>query len=408
MRSIRHVPALHGVYMDYESDFLGGKDLKGWKMALAFVLALGMCTSAKADLQLYIGKNTVSASQGEALARLLQTGLEEPVQAAMQTDESFSQRMTDGSAPDMAILCADEMRKWANAGMLTALDGCTDTLGEMSEEIVNGCVADESLYALPLGIRSRAMAVHPAWMEKIRMAYLLDERMHAAWYPTEILQALDELALSGGTGLDLWPPQETGTLCFEAFLQGINGAWFSAGETDAGNADLEALEDALVWVEEMVRAELVGTAQSRDEALARFLAGETAIFIDWTMEDSRTYAGEIEDGSIQLLPYPSMSGIPFAAGDVVCFLAPCSGEEGEQRARQAAALLASNGYAQQVLGETLPAADEMDWLIGVNMLEGGATLRALFAQAVGEILAGDIPAREAAKKIGRVLAVTAR
>ena len=84
-----------------------------------------------------------------------------------------------------------------------------------------------------------------------------------------------------------------------------------------------------------------------------------------------------------------------------------SEEEAAGQARRAAELL-GGGAAQKILGETLSGTAEMDCLKTMSMLKGGATLRALFAQAIGEILSGDIPAKEAAQRIGRAMQAMTR
>ena len=57
-------------------------------------------------------KNT--KSKQDKMRDVLCEELKEQVEAVLQTEEdSFSRRMTDGDAPQMAILRADEMGKWA-------------------------------------------------------------------------------------------------------------------------------------------------------------------------------------------------------------------------------------------------------------------------------------------------------
>ena len=385
--------------------------MRGWKAALALLLSMVLqAGSALAEVTLFIGGQTVSAAQADALAHVLEEELAEAVVVFMQEeDDGFSQRMMDGNPPHFAVLRSGEARLWAGEGLLTALDGCAGEAGDVAQEVIDACVTDEQLYAVPIAARRYAMAVRPAWLEKIGMAYLLDERMHPAWYPTQVLQALDELALKCDAGLEIWPPEEEDTLCYEALLQGVCGSWYDEEATNAADADPKEMEAGFVWMEEMMNAGLIGAAPSRDAALRRFLSGETAIFIDWTPEDSIRYAKEIETGEIRLLPYPSATGVPVIAAEVVCFLAPVPDVDAEvRRARHAAALLAPGGLGQLALGEQLSGADGMEWLTSVNTLDHGATLRALFADALCAMASEELTAREAAARIARAMAVIAR
>lgn len=384
--------------------------MKTFNAMLALVLAGVLhAGAAQAELKLFVGRDTMTGAQAEAVAQMLEAQLDETVEWDMQAGEdSFSRRMMEGNAPHLAILGADAVRPWAEEGLLTALNGCEGSLNAVAEEIVGACVAEEQLFALPLKTRRYAMAVRTDCLERIRMDVLLDERMHPAWYPTQVLQVLDDLALECGVGLEMWPPDEENTLCFEAFLQGIGGRWFDENTVKAADCDLDAMENALIWTQEMISAGLIGTAKSRDEALARFLDGNTAIFIDWTPEDSLRYAKELEAGIIRLLPYPSSTGLPFAAAEVIGLLVPVrNGAEDTVQVKRAAALLASGGHVQRILGESLTGTEEMDWLTSLSVLRGGATLRALLSDALGGILSGETPAKEAAQKMIRAMSVAA-
>ena len=380
-------------------------------MVLALLLVMTLYSAAaRAELRLFIGKDTLNETQTHALAKMLETQLQDAVAWDRQQGEAgFSKRMLDGDAPHLAILHADEIVQWAEAGMLTPLDGLMEDLDTVDETIIGACVTDERLFAIPLGMRQHTMAVDPSWLEKIRMGYLMDERMYPAWNYAQVLQLLDELALKGDAGLEIWPPEEEHVLCVEALLQGVCGSWFEDGATEAASVNLERMTDGFVWLEEMVEAGLIDVTESRDAALESFIGGETAIFIDWTPEESRRYAEALEAGSIRLLPYPSVSGIPFGAAQVICLIVPaCGDEEAAQQARRAAALLGSGGYAQRILGEALHGTQETQWVISMSTLKGGATLRALFAQAIAEILWEDMPAKEAAQRIGRAMQVIVR
>ena len=232
--------------------------------------------------------------------------------------------MMDGCAPDLAIVFAREAGPWAKAGLLARLDG--------DEQ-------EGQLYVLPVLVHERMMAVRAQCMDAAHMAHLLDARMYPAWVPMQVLQALDELAMQGGAGMEIWPPQEGNTLFLEAFLQGVSGEWFPPEAWSVREMDAMALKNALTWLSDMAGAGLIDAAENREAALERFISGETAIFIDWSDAESKAYAKEIRDGEIVLVPYPNAAGIPQRAGRLVSVCA-AEGPAG-QEARRAAVLIAS-------------------------------------------------------------------
>ncbi len=352
-----------------------GLGLKRIGMALALLLVV-QAAGALADMELFVAANTIGPAQAVRLAARLSGVMGEPVAAVMEEEHSFGERMMQGLAPELAIVRAQEAQQW------------TQMLLPLREPGLPG----RKRTMLPLGLRERNMAIRVRAVEKANMAHLLDERQHPAWYPSEVLQLLDELALQGAPGLAFWPPEEADMPSLEAFLRGVSARWFAPDAAFADEIDEEALQDALSWMEEMTQAGLVDVAGDREEALDAFLAGETAIFIDWTAEESSRCAQEMADGEIVLLPYPSMTGQPHRVGDAIVLCAPRpQSEAGTDAARRAAESAAQ------------PRKEMETWLRAIDSLEGGATLRSLLAQAAADILGGKAGAREAAARIVRAL-----
>lgn len=380
--------------------------MKRGRIALTALLLIALTVAARADMELYIAKDTVTEAQGEALVRLIAEQMEEEVILVTQEADGrdFAQRMMDGTPPQLAILRVGDAAPWAREGRLAAMDHCAAALAYVAEPILNACITQERLYAVPLTVRRHNMAVRVEGMEDIRMGSLLDERMHPAWAPAQMLQVLDELALEGAAGLEIWRPTAADALGMEAFLQGACGIWLESNETDAREVDMSALEAALDWLEDLRKAGMIDRATDRAAALARFLSGETTLFIDWTPEESRRYAKELKEGRIALLAYPSTMGMAMGACDLVVLCAP-RGESAEatEKALHAAALIVAAGQMGHALGERLPSAAGGDWLGAMETLEHGPTLRALICEAAGEILSGETTAQAAANRIARAM-----
>ena len=377
------------------------------KLITALALMLMMTTAAaRADRVLHVSGGTVSRQTAQEIAAHLEkvTGEAFLLDLQEETGMSLEQRIMAGEAPQLAVVPVGEALVWAREGMLLPLDGCMPEFAHLAQPLADACVVDEQLMAAPLFARHRRMAVSVRHMEAARMEYLLDARAHPVWYPSEFLQALDELAMQGSCAMEVWAPQEGGELYLEAMLQGVSGLCLIDGETGAYAGDGELLSDALGWMEDMLSAGLIEAAQNREEALSRFLEGETAIFPDWTDVDSAENAQALDERRIVLMPYPSLSGSPLRAAELICVCAFLSQEEAENAllSRAAAALCGGEG-AQALFGERMMNEDGAKWLFPMEAAQGGATLRALFSGAACAVIAKEETAQSAASRIDRAM-----
>ena len=372
-------------------------------LSLLIVITL---TAARAEISLYIAEGTVSSAQAEMLRRRIEEALGEPVGAILQEDtgESVSQMVLGGGAPDLAVLSAEQGALWARERMLLPLDGCVPELGRMAKEITDACVFDEQLMMSPFLVCRRMMAVRPDRFQSVNMGYLLDERAHPVWYPSEFVQALDEMALLDSPGMDVWLPEEADSLWLEALLQGVSDLHLADAETGAYAADVSSLEDAFEWMEDMLRAELIRAAEDREDALGRFLAGDTAVFVDWTGALSETYAQEIRQGEILIRPYPSIGGAQRHVCELVVVCAFCSPDEQENvKLRQAAAALCGAQEEQFLRWRRGLYDDGAACLPPLDIREYGATLRMLIVQAARDVIAGKMSGEQAAHRIDRAM-----
>lgn len=361
---------------------------------------------ARAEFTLYAAEETVSKAQAQAMADALSEALEQEVELLLeeQTGERISQRIFAGHAPRIAVLDAQQAALWARTGMLVPLDGCVKALGRISQEFVDACVLEERLMLAPLLTNKHVMAVRTDRFQAVNMGYLLNSRAHPVWYPSEFVQALDEMALLSSPGMDVWPPQDEDSLWLEALLQGVGDLNLSDPSTGAYGADGKALEAALEWMEDMLQAGLITTAQDREEALDRFLSGETAVFPDWTAAESERYAQEIRREEILLRPYPSLTGGQRHACELVVLCAFSTGDEQEdEQSRQAIASLLEAELPESALWRRSVYDDGAQCLPLLGAQEYGATLKALLCEAARAVIAGEEDAQQAARRIDRAM-----
>ena len=234
------------------------------------------------------------------------------------------------------------------------------------------------------------------------MGYLLDSRAHPVWYPSEFLQTLDEMALAKGAGMDVWAPEPGEMIWLEALLQGVSGGRFIDETTGAYGMEEEELALALEWLKEMLSAGLIETAQSREEALERFVSGETAVFADWTAEESERFAKAIKEEEILLRPYPSLAGTRRHAAQmtVICVFAS-EDEQDNAFSRRAVSLLLSSG--EDTLWQRGLGDDGAPYFPLTGAEACGATLRSLLCGEVHSLMEGETSAEDAAGRITRAM-----
>ena len=369
--------------------------------ALVFTVSL---SAARAEIPVYIAEGTVSRVQAQSLAQSVEKTLGVRIQLVMQeeTGESVSSRLGAGETPRVAVLSAEAAAHWAREGLLLPLDGCLEAIGNIPQEFADACVVDGQMMFAPLSAQSRMMAVRSEGFRAVNMGYLLDSRAHPVWYPSEFLQALDEMALVDAPGMEIWQPQEEDALWLEALLQGISGGEFADETTGAYVMEEETLMHAFEWLREMLSAGLIETAQNREEALGRFVSGETAVFVDWTAQESERFAQAIREGEILLRPYPSLTGTRQHAArlTVVCAFASQNEQENALSCR-AAALFGAAGA--DMLRERGSGEEGTQHFAMTGTKPFGATLRMLLCEETQKIMNGEADAESAASRITRAM-----
>jgi len=148
-----------------------------------------------------------------------------------------------------------------------------------------------------------------------------------------------------------------------------------------------------------VDAEMIGMADSREEALQNFLDGKTALFIDWTDADAQAFASAGEGkAKFVSMPYPSSLGIPVRDAQITGVVAFRTGDsERDELLAEAAILLVQSERTQRVLGEQAIYEDDALWLACPGA--GGSALRGLMGAAIDAALAGEIRAEAAMRLV---------
>ena len=369
-------------------------------MALTAMLPL---TFAQAEETLFIAKGMLSPAQAQDMAAAFEEALGETVCVTFEeeTGKTLTQSLPSGAG--LAVLTAPQAAALARADRLLSLDGYVPALEQMERAYTQACVMDEQLMFAPLKVKQRMMAVRRDGFEAVNMGYLLDNRSHPVWYPAEFVQALDEMAVMNRPGMDVWRPGEEDLPWLSALLCCASELEYMEEGTGACAVDAQEMERALEWMEDMLRAELIREAKDREEALSRFIGGETAVFIDWTQEESRQYAEAIREGEILLRAYPTFAGAPLHAGELVvlCIL---RGEEAknEPLRRAAADVLARIGEKETLWQRGL-YSDGARVLPLYAAQEYGATLCRLLLDAAGGVIAGEEEASLAAQRMDRAM-----
>lgn len=373
-------------------------------MALVFLLALpAAAVRAQAEsadevvMQVYIAPGAMEDAQAERLIALLRGEFPQGKWSRV-TQEDLGTLVLSDLVPQIAIASPAEVMPWAQEGLLLPLDGAAKDVRRMQQQVVEPCVQGERLMMIPLAARQRQMAVNIRLIEQAQFAYLLDERMHPVWMPSELYQAMEGCWMDDRLPLEIWLPTPADSLALEALVQALYGGFFLTQEGEICRADDDALISGLQWLADMAQSGMIGIAKDRSTALNRFLSGETAIFIDWSAQEAERYAQRIADRNLHLasLPYPSATGLPVHAFELTAAAVFDSGDaRSNALAVQAASFLSGDAQAQQLLGDRSIWQDDALWLTCLDADARGATLRSLFCRMMEQVLTGGQEAEDA-------------
>lgn len=373
----------------------------GRKVCLLAALLMCMAAGGLAQrIEIYAAPAAMDAAKAERMTELLSEAFPQAEWAIAQGD-SLRQMIMEDRTPGLALCPPGEAMPWVREGLLLPLEGWIADAARIQREALDTGVWEERLYMAPLVARNRQVAVNADMLREMQMRHLLDQAAYSVWQPVQLDQVLEECFLNGGTGMELWPPEAGGSAAMEAFLQSLcGGRWIA----ETGEVTVTAPESiaALRWLGEMAGGGLIGYAESREEALAHFLAGETALFIDWTTEEERLrreMKGE-EAFSVHVMPYPASDGTPVRAFELTGL---CAFDTGDPAANavllRAAAFIHEDAAVQALLGSRGIWRDGAVWLAPLDADDRGATLSGLMSGALRDVMRGESEPIEALMRV---------
>lgn len=374
--------------------------------AVLFALML-LAAGARAQetMRVYVARDALNEQTARQLVEMIARAYpqaEWEAQFEAQTDEDLRTLVLDDRAPALAICAPGEALPWAQEGMLLPLQSAIAGQSRIQPQVLDCCVLEENLFMAPLVARHRQLAVNVGRFEAQRLHYMLDELTHPVWYPTEFYQILEEFLLDDETAMEVWPAQMQTSEALFAMVQAIYGGSLLSEDGTLCQANSPEMHAGLRWLCETVECGLIGVAQSREEALAHFVSGETAIFADWTAQEAARQKEALEENGVQVqaMPYPTSIGLPVRAFTVTGVCAFAGGDTARDAlAVRAASFLHENAQAQAMLGGRAIWRDNAVWLPSLDTGSRGSTLRSLFCEAINQTLCGEAETKEALDRV---------
>ena len=356
------------------------------------LMMLSAAVSAETVMRVYVGKGAMGEETARRLTALLDNAFPQAeFELVDQGESSLRELVLSDCTPQIAICSPGEAAVWAKEGLTLPLQNRMADQEEIAREALSVCVYGENLFMMPLIAYHRQMAINVKLFEKHALGYMLDEIAHPVWYPTEFQQILEEFAIADSPALDLWRPEMENAAAIEAMVQAIYCGMLLGEDGKTCQADEKGVYSGVRWMRDLIEGGAVGYVETREEALDRFLAGETAIFADWTKELQEQHAQQMKEAGmiVRSRPYPSSSGLPVRSYELA---GVCVFDSGDTKtnalALQAAAFLHEDEQAQQALSERGIFEDGSIWLWDLSASDRGATLRSLMCEAFERIIEG--------------------
>jgi len=356
----------------------------------ACLMMLAAAAMAQPVMRVYVGDGAMEDHLALRLTEMLSREFE-PIDFELtdRSEGSLRDLVLADQTPELAICSPREAAVWAKEGLILPLQKRIDDQQEIAHEVLSVCVYDENLFMAPLIAHHRQMAINVKLFEKRALGYMLDEITHPVWYPTEFQQILEEFAIADQPALDIWQAEPESFAAAEAMLQAIYCGRLLDADGKTCTVDEMSVCSGMRWLRDLKEGGMVGYTGTRQEALERFLAGETAIFIDWTKDLQRAYAKQMKEAGmiVEERPYPSSSGLPvrsYALTGVSVF--DSGNDETNALTLQAAAFLHEDEQVQTLLDERGIFDDGSLWLWDLTASDHGATLRSLMCEAYGKVM----------------------
>lgn len=373
--------------------------------ALLALLLLAAGAAAQTTMRVYIARDALDMQTAQQLMDMIAKAYPQAQWTAEyeeETGENLRALVLSDRTPALAICAPGEALPWAQEGMLLHLQQAISGQSRMQMQVLDCCVLGENLFMAPLYARHRQMAVNVGRFEEQRLDYMLDDLTHPVWYPTEFYQILEEFLLNDEPAMDVWLPETETSAALEALVQAMYGGSLLSGDGTVCQADAPEIRAGLRWLRDAVDSGLIACAQSREEALLRFVSGETAIFADWSAQEAERQKDALEENGVRVkaMPYPTSIGLPVRAWEVTGVCAFAGGNpSADALAVKAAAFLNEDAQAQALLGSRAIWQDNAVWLPSLSAGSRAATLRSLFDEAMRQVMQGRAETAEALERV---------
>jgi len=368
----------------------------------ACLMLLAAAASAQTVMQVYVGENAMEEELALRLTALLDRAFPQ-VEFKMidRTEGSLRELVLGDRAPHLAICSPRETAVWAKEGLTLPLQTHMEDQEDVAREVLSVCVHDENLFMMPLIAHHRQIAINVKLFERHALGYMLDEIAHPVWYPTEFQQILEEFAIADKPAMDVWRSKPADSAAMEAMIQAIYCGSLLGDDGKTCRADDKSIFGGVRWLRDLIEGGMIGYADTRQEALERFLAGETAIFADWTKSLQAQYAQQMKEQGmiVKTKPHPSSTGLPVRSYELTGVSVFDSGDaEKNTLALQAAAFLHEDEQARLMMDGRAVFEDDSIWLWDLSATDRGATLRSLMCEAFTSVI-------EEEQDVARALAV---
>lgn len=371
--------------------------MKGYAAGLAVALLLLLLISgalAQDAMRLYVQDGALEDVQIRQMLALLDQ--EDARWTMMEDERTLRELVLAGDLPDLAICAPAQVRPWAKEGMMLELQTHIGSQQRMQRQVLDLCVHEEALYMAPLKALHRQMAVNGRLFDEMGLGYMLDPQAYPVWYPAQFYQILEEFMIRDRIAVDIWHAELESSAPLEALTQAIYGGTLLSEDGKTCEAGGMGMITGVQWLCNAVDDGMIGYRENQEDALKRFLSGETAIYLDWTEGLGRRLESVIQEDELhlQIRPYPAAVGLPVRSFDLIGVCAFKSGDAArDARLTQACAKL--HEHAQEVLGPRGIWQDGAFWPASLDACDAGATLRSLFCSALEGVIEQGKPAHEA-------------
>lgn len=343
--------------------------------------------AAQESMRLYAQEECIEKAQARRLLELL--GEDGTPWTLMGEGQALCELVLAGDIPDLAICTPAQAKPWAKEGLLLPLQMHIGGQQRVQRQVLDLCVHEETLFMAPLIAHHRQMAVNRTLMEELGLGYMLDRQAYPVWYPAQFYQIMEEFLLMDETALDVWRAEPDTSAAIEALTQAIFGGMLLSEDGKNCQADGLSIRAGVRWLSDAIDDGMIGYCDTREDALARFLAQETAIFIDWTEALARQLDAVIRENELDIVtvPYPAAAGLPVRSFELAGVCAFADGNAARDALRRKACVILHE-HADDILGARGIWQDGALWPASLERDDRTATLRSLLCAALDEVIEG--------------------